>query len=157
MNQGSKAMLMGLGRTPRRVLPETFNGTLPAGCGQPHVFLPGTLVVEAASYETDTALPGRVAAWQDLADWPLVILVDNAHAATINLQEFLWTVFTRFEPAADIHAGQSTVRRFHVGLQQPIVIDCRMKPWYPPVLEVDAATKAKVDAKIGGMLPARWR
>jgi len=157
VNQGSKAMLMGLGRTPRRVLPETFNGTLPAGCGQPHVFLPGTLVVEAASYETDTALPGRVAAWQDLADWPLVILVDNAHAATINLQEFLWTVFTRFEPAADIHAGQSTVRRFHVGLQQPIVIDCRMKPWYPPVLEVDAATKAKVDAKIGGMLPARWR
>jgi hypothetical protein len=31
-----------------------------------------------------------------------------------------------------------------------------MKPWYPQVLEVDDATKRKVDEKIGTTLPRRW-
>ena len=50
-----------------------------------------------------------------------------------------------FEPAADIHAKGQAVRRFHVGLEPPIVFDCRMKPWYTDVLEVDAATRRRVD------------
>ncbi|MCF6290838.1 MAG: UbiD family decarboxylase [Desulfobacterales bacterium] len=158
VNKGSKAMLMGLGKEKQRQLPETFTGSLPpAGCKRPKAYLPGTLVVEGSPYDQDKGLAGRLANWQGLADWPLVILVDDSHAATGNLQEFLWTVFTRFEPAADIHAADSTVTRFHVGLREPVVIDCRMKPWYPPILEVDPETRARVDARIGSMVPARWR
>ena len=74
------------------------------------------------------------------------MLVDDTDAATASLQEFLWTIFTRFEPAADIHGKGQEVRRFHVGLTAPLVFDCRMKPWYTEVLEVDPATKAQVDA-----------
>ena len=58
--------------------------------------------------------------------------------------------------AGDIHAASSGVNRFHVGLTPPIIIDCRMKPWYPHILEVDDATKRKVDQKIASILPARW-
>jgi UbiD family decarboxylase len=155
VNKGSKAMLMGLGKA-RRTLPEVFEGELPAGCSNPEAYLPGTLVVEGGSYKYDQDLPKRLAAHEMLADWPVVMLVDNTRAATVSLQEFLWTFFTRFEPAADIHAASSGVNRFHVGLTAPIVIDCRMKPWYPEVLEVDDATRRKVDARIADILPARW-
>jgi len=44
---------------------------------------------------------------------------------------FLWTTFTRFEPAADIHAAGHRVVRNHIAYEPPIVIDARMKPWYP--------------------------
>lgn len=156
VNKGSKGLMMGLGAEPKRQLPVHFAGQLPAGCGNPKVYLPGTLVVEGSGYRLDPELPKKIAAHQPLADWPVVLLVDNVKAATVSLQEFLWSFFTRFEPAADIHAASTAVDRFHVGLTAPIVFDCRMKPWYPEVLEVDAETRAKVDARIGRILPARW-
>ncbi|MDA8163760.1 MAG: UbiD family decarboxylase [Desulfobacteraceae bacterium] len=158
VNKGSKAMLLGLGRKPRRVLPETFRGELPAGCSEPRVYLPGTLVVQGGGYGEEPDLPIRLAASPSLAEWPVVVLVDDARAATSGLQEFLWTFFTRFEPAADIHGAASPlVRRFHTGLEPPVVFDCRMKPWYPHVLEVDPETRRKVDEKIKDLLPSRWR
>jgi len=92
-----------------------------------------------------------------LADWQVVVLVDDARAATENLQEFLWTVFTRFEPAADIHAAATELRRFHPTLTPPIIFDCRLKPWYPEVLEVDEKTRRMVDEKISEILPSRYR
>ncbi|MGV1100958.1 UbiD family decarboxylase [Thiovibrio sp. JS02] len=157
VNNGSKAMLMGLGKEVRRVLPESFQGELPQGCANPLVFLPGTLVVQGKSYAEEKDLPGRLAQCPALADWPVVLLVDDTRAATCNLQEFLWTFFTRFEPAADIHAASTGAQRFHVGLTPPIVFDCRMKPWYPHILEVDPKTKQLVDGKIQDILPARYR
>jgi len=157
VNQGSKAMMMGLGQQPIRTLPEAFSGELPAGVSRPTAFLPGTLVVEGTPYERDRDLPARLAASPSLSPWPVVVLVDDANLATTNLQRFLWTLFTRFEPAADLHGAATTVQRFHVGLTAPIVFDCRMKPWYPHILEVDPTTKRQVDARIDRLLPAAWR
>ena len=157
VNNGSKAMMMGLGKEPRRILPESFHGELPQGCGRAEVFLPGTLVVQGEGFVAQPELPARLAHCPALADWQVVVLVDDAHAATENLQEFLWTVFTRFEPAADIHAAATELRRFHPGLTPPIIFDCRLKPWYPEVLAVDEKTKRLVDEKIGDILPLRFR
>jgi 4-hydroxybenzoate decarboxylase subunit C len=156
VNKGSKAMLMGLGKQ-QRDLPREFSGNLPPDCGPAKVFLPGTLVVQGESYADNPKLGEMLANWPGLADWPMVVLVDSTAAATENIQEFLWTFFTRFEPAADIHAKEQQVRRFHVGLNPPIIFDCRMKPWYTEVLEVDPATKALVDSKFAKIIPARWR
>ena len=156
VNKGSKAMLLGLGREPVRDLPETFEGSLPDYLTHPKVFLPGTLVVQGSDYEAEPELANKAANWQGLADWPAIILVDDSGAATLNLQEFLWTFFTRFEPAADIHGAEESVARFHVGLKPPIVFDCRMKPWYTDILEVDPGTKQKVDARIHEILGPKW-
>jgi len=154
VNSGSKAMLMGLGREAKRILPEEFRAQLPRDCTAARAYLPGTLVIEGAAYDRDRELPARLAAEPALADWPVVVLVDDLAAACANLQEFIWSFFTRFEPAADIHAaGSGAVRRFHLGLEPPVVFDCRMKPWYPPVLEVDPVTKKLVDEKMGRILP----
>jgi 3-polyprenyl-4-hydroxybenzoate decarboxylase len=157
VNKGSKAMIMGLGSDKRRDLPRQFTGDLPPGSKNPLVFLPGTLVVEGEDYPSSPQLAAGIAGWPGLQGWPVVLLVDNTAEATCSMQEFLWTFFTRFEPAADIHAAATSVRRFHVGLEPPIVIDCRMKPWYTEVLEVDRATKELVDAKMARIIPGRWR
>lgn len=157
VNNGSKALLMGLGREVRNELPTSFHGELPRGCRAALAFLPGTLVVEVATYGAEKELPNRVAGDAVFADWPVVLLVDNLKEATENMQEFVWTFFTRFEPAADIYSSHQSITRFHVGLKHPIVFDCRMKPWYPHVLEVDPDTKKLVDNKIDSVLPANLR
>jgi UbiD family decarboxylase len=156
VNKGSKAMLLGLGEQQRE-LPRAFSGDLPPGCERPTVFLPGTLVVQGTRYADNPKLGAMLANWEGVSGWPVIVLVDSTAAATENMQEFLWHFFTRFEPAADIHASEQQVRRFHVGLTPPIVFDCRMKPWYTEVLEVAPATKALVDSKFDKIIPAKWR
>jgi UbiD family decarboxylase len=157
VNKGSKAMMLGLGQAKRRQLPVAFSGALPPVCSRPCAYLPGTLVVQGADYGAAPRLAEEIAQSPGVADWPVIVLVDSTEAATCSLQEFLWTLFTRFEPANDIYGRTQTVQRFHVGLQPPIVFDCRMKPWYTEVLEVDPATKQLVDEKIATMLPSQFR
>ncbi len=157
VNKGSKAMIMGLGKETIRELPRSFSGELPSGCSHPKVFLPGTLVIQGTGYDDNPNLAEQLAKSEKVSDWPVILLVDNTSEATYSMQEFLWTFFTRFEPAADIHGAASNVNRFHVGLTPPIVFDCRMKPWYTEVLEVDEATKVKVDSKYNKIIPGRWR
>jgi len=157
VNMGSKAMLLGLGRDKRRELPVEFRGDLPSSCRRARMFLPGTLVVEGAPYRDDRDLAARLATWEGLAAVPVAILVDDVPAATASLQEFLWTVFTRFEPANDVYAASRFVHRFHIGLTEPVVIDCRLKPWYTEVLAVDETTKKKVDARLPELLPPALR
>jgi len=146
VNEGSKAIFLALGG-PKRDLPEAYEGGLPPGARRVEVFAPGCLVVEGEPYEGHEDLAGRIAAHEGLAPWPLTVLVDDAEEATASAELFLWTTFTRMEPAADLHGKASRVERFHVGLEGPVVIDARMKPWYPEVMEVDEPTKDLVDRR----------
>ncbi|MDH4318665.1 MAG: UbiD family decarboxylase, partial [Desulfobulbaceae bacterium] len=156
VNKGSKAMMLGLGREKIRELPREFTGSLPRDCTRPKPFLPGTLVVQGKPYSESPDLGTDLAAHPGLDAWPVIVLVDSTGETTKNTQEFLWTFFTRFEPAADIHAAASRTHRFHVGLEQPVVFDCRMKPWYTDILEVDPETKQLVDSKIDKIIPPKW-
>ena len=157
VNKGSKAMLMGLGKDKIRELPVSFDSDLPSGCSKPVVFMPGTLVIQGCSYKSEPDLPTQLAQKDGLKNWPVILLVDNSEDATCSMQEFIWTFFTRFEPAADIYGAATSVKRFHVGLEAPIVFDCRMKPWYTEVLEVDHRTRAIVDEKFERIIPRQWR
>ncbi len=157
VNKGSKAMMMGLGKEKIRELPTDFSGNLPPHCRKVKAYLPGTLIIECANYESMPNLGTEIAKNEALKDWPAILLVDNLEGATCSTQEFLWTFFTRFEPAADIFGAKTTVQRFHVGLTPPIVFDCRMKPWYTDILEVDEATRKLVDSRIHKILPSSLR
>jgi 3-polyprenyl-4-hydroxybenzoate decarboxylase len=148
VNHGSKGVLVGVGPALRE-LPRSFSGTLPPYTRKASVFCPGCLVVEGDSFETAQGLPSQLAQADATREWPLVVLVDNAEKATASPSAFLWTTFTRFEPAADIHAADTAVRRNHVAFTPPIVIDARMKPWYPKEVECDPDTARLVDQ--------RWR
>lgn len=157
VNKGSKAMMMGLGKDKVRELPTEFSGNLPPHCRKLKAHLPGTLVIETTDYESMPDLAAEIAKNEALQQWPCILLVDNLDGATCSTQEFLWTFFTRFEPAADIHGASTSVQRFHVGLEPPIVFDCRMKPWYTDILEVDDATRKLVDSRIVKILPNSLR
>ena len=129
-----------------RKLPRSFQGSLPRGARHPTVYCGGVLVIQGPEYSTDTALPGILAQHPDLQEWPLIVLVDNAKQATRSDPRFIWTAFTRFEPAADLHA-QSRVHRHHLVYSGPIVLDARMKPGYPDELFCDPDTAKTVDQR----------
>jgi 4-hydroxybenzoate decarboxylase subunit C len=130
LNHGSKALLLGVGE-PVRSLPGSYDGGVIPGIQDARMYCKGCLVVAGASFTEDPELAARLAetATEQLARWPLVILADDA-AIVGNQTAFLWTVFTRFNPATDIHA-QSRVEKNHIAYRLPIIIDARMKPGYP--------------------------
>jgi UbiD family decarboxylase len=134
VNEGSKGVWLGLG-DPIRTLPRTFQASvLPSGVREARVFCPGCLVITGPSYADDPEAAARLAAAPAFADWPLVVLSDDAARATASSMNFLWTTFTRFEPAADLHAADRRLVRNHIAFVGPVLIDGRMKPWYPKEL-----------------------
>ena len=134
VNRGSKGVWLGLG-DPVRELPGEFSAAeLPAGVDDVRVFCRGCLVVGAASAADDPDLPARVAPHPAFRGWPLVVLTDDAERAARSAMNFLWTTFTRFEPAADVHAASTRVVRNHLARTAPIVIDARLAPSFPDEL-----------------------
>jgi UbiD family decarboxylase len=154
VNRGSKGVLLGLG-APRRELPREPRGPLPNGFGRAVVFCAGCLVVGGPAYAVEPQAALRLAQAPVLAGWPLVVLVDDAEAAARSPADFLWTTFTRFEPAGDLHARSQSVARCHVGLEPPIVVDARKKPGLPAELFVDDATAALVTRRWREYFPVR--
>jgi len=147
VNLGSKGVLLGLG-DPVRDLPADFmSSAVPAGIKRVRVFCPGCLVVDGPGFAIEPDAAGRVARDPAFVDWPLVVLTDDADRATASSINFLWTTFTRFEPAADIYSAAQRVVRHHVSYTAPMVIDARMKPPYPKELFCDEDTAALVDRR----------
>lgn len=150
VNEGSKGVWLGLG-DPVRELPRQFAPPEPppADVTDVRVFCGGCLVVGTRSYADDPQAPSRIAGHPAFAGWPLIVISDEVERATRSDLNFLWTTFTRFEPAADIHSATQRVVRHHLSYEMPIVIDARMKPWYPKEVSCDPRTAATVTA--------RWR
>ncbi len=150
LHEGSRGLWLGLG-PPIRTLP----GDVPAdpGPGVAHaaVFCRGCLVVDGKSYEADPTWARTMAAAG--SPFPLVVLVDDAQRTASSTTRFLWTVFTRFEPAADIVAAKERIVRNQVVRSGTIVIDARMKPTYPAELHTDPETARRVTDGWGRWFP----
>jgi 3-polyprenyl-4-hydroxybenzoate decarboxylase len=129
-NQGSKAIMLGLGSPVRELPGEYSSGPLP-GIEKVKPFCKGCLMVSGKGYEDDPQLAAAVVreGAAQLAEWPLLVLVDDAGSIG-ERQSFLWTVFTRFDPAWDMFA-EHRVENNKIRYSGPVVIDARMKPWYP--------------------------
>jgi len=146
INQGSKGVLLGVG-DPRRALPETFEGNPRADVEAVVVFTPGCLVVQGPSYEDDPQAAERIVSDPAFADWPMLVLSDDAARAARSSMNFLWTTFTRFNPATDLHASDVRLIHHHAAFEAPILIDARMKPGYPDELFCDPDTARTVDRR----------
>jgi UbiD family decarboxylase len=155
VNEGSKGVWLGLG-DPVRDLPQTFSPPVapPSDVTDVRVFCGGCLVVGARPFADDPQAPSRIAAHPAFTGWPLVVVSDEPGRATRSDMNFLWTTFTRFEPAADIHAATQRVVRHHISYEPPIVIDARMKPWYPKEVSCDPETAATVTRRWKEYFPA---
>jgi menaquinone biosynthesis decarboxylase len=147
VNEGSKAIMLGLGEAVRE-LPREFQGSLPPGVSRAEVFCAGCLVVQGRPYAEDEEQAARLVQAQPFANWPLIILHDDASVAH-SVPDFLWSTWTRFEPAADIYAAETIVRRHHLSYRAPVLIDARKKPDLPDELIVRQDISELVDR--------RWR
>lgn len=147
VNYGSKCILIGVGPAVRE-LEREFSGELPAGISAAEPFCSGCLVVECSPYESEKELAKRIAKWPAFQKWELIVLHDAVECAR-TAGKFLWATWTRFDPASDIYAHEVYVQNNHIGYTAPVVIDARMKPWYPKEVEPADETVALVDR--------RWR
>ncbi len=147
INHGSKAMLVGVGEA-KRELKHEFSGELPNNIKRAKVFCGGCLVLEGETYAENEELGEQIAKSGKFDDWQFVVLHDSADFAK-STDKFLWATWTRFNPSTDIYAKEAKVVNNHITYNAPIVIDARMKPWYPAEVEV------RVD--IAKLVDARWR
>ncbi|MDQ3472605.1 MAG: UbiD family decarboxylase, partial [Acidobacteriota bacterium] len=149
VNEGSKAILLGLGEAVRE---------LPRDVKRAEVFCGGCLVIEGTPYAEDPAQATRLAREEVFAGWPFVVLHDDASVAR-KTADFLWATWTRFEPAADIYAAETKIVRHHLSYSTPIVVDARMKPGYPAELIVRPDIGELVDKRWHEYFPdgANWK
>lgn len=133
VNEGSKGVWLGLGE-PVRELPREFTAAVPPGVADVRVFCAGCLVVGTEDYAAEPDAATRIARERAFEDWPLIVITDDAKRTAASSMNFLWTTFTRFEPAADIHAAERRIVRNHIVYRGPVVIDARLKPGFPKEL-----------------------
>ncbi len=152
VNQGSKGILVGVGEA-KRDLPRAFTGELPAGGLAAAPYCAGCLALAGPSYIRDPDYARQLAQDPAVADWPLIFLVDDTRIVERNIT-FLWSTFTRFEPAADTYAASTWLRRHHLCFTPPVVLDCRKKPGYPDELIADEEVSDKVTRRWSEYFPA---
>lgn len=151
INHGSKAMLVGVGEK-RKELKREFVGELPNFVIKAEVFCGGCLVLEVDSYASDNErvyenkLGKRIAECGKFDEFEIVILHDSIEFAR-STDKFLWATWTRFNPSTDIFAKSIKVVNNHITYTSPVVIDARMKDWYPKEVEVREDIKQLVDKR----------
>lgn len=145
INHGSKAMLVGVGDA-KRELKREFSGSLPEGIGKAKPFCGGCLVLEASSYDDDQEIGRRIAECGEFDEWQVVVLHDSIEYCE-STEKFLWATWTRFNPSTDIFAKSQKVTNNHISYDSPIVIDARMKSWYPDEVEVRSDISDLVDKR----------
>jgi hypothetical protein len=106
-------------------------------------------VIGGPAYEEDPDAAQRFVSSQIFQEWQLLVLTDEPERAAASTLGFLWTTFTRFEPAADIHAAEKKVVRNHICYGSPILIDARLKPDFPDELFCSE--------EVSGLVTKRWR
>lgn len=150
VNEGSKGVWLGLG-DPVRELPREFRPAVapPPEVSDVRVFCGGCLVVGGPPHGQDPEAAARLAAHPAFAGWPLLVLTEEPARAAASSINFLWTTFTRFEPAADVHAARVEVIRSQLSYTPPVLIDARLKPGFPGELFCDPDTAA--------LVTRRWR
>ena len=155
LNEGSKVVIAAVG-PPRRELPDTLPGDLrlPTPFSRPRVCPPGVLVVQGPQCAeqngtAEDAVERFCAAFNSrdaINRFPLIVIVDDSDFTARSLDNFLWVVFTRSDPAADVYGIEPFIRQKHWGCRGSLVVDARIKTGYAPPLVEDPQVTRKVDA-----------
>jgi 4-hydroxy-3-polyprenylbenzoate decarboxylase len=166
LNQGSKVVIAAVGPAVRELptaLPsDPSELKLGDGFRDARVALPGVLVVSGPKFVADAQgrddavrrFAARFSPVDAINRWPLVVVADDAEFTARTLNNFLWTTFTRSNPAPDICGiGEFTVDK-HWGCRGALVIDARAKPHHAPPLIEDPEIERRVErlAERGGPL-----
>ncbi|QDT77571.1 4-hydroxybenzoate decarboxylase subunit C [Gimesia maris] len=149
-NSGSKVVMAAAGPVKRKLPTEIpADCSLPAGFSHPCLCRPGIVAVKASAYQEHNQDLRRFSAElpssHSLNQFPLIVLVDDSEFTAASLNNFLWTVFTRSNPASDIDGIDAFTENKHWGCRGALVIDARIKPWHAPPLIEDPEITRRVD------------
>ncbi|HRP59431.1 MAG TPA: UbiD family decarboxylase, partial [Vicingus sp.] len=147
VNQGSKVVIAAVGDVKRSLVD---NCTIDNG----KLVMPGVIALnsdaftnyENAQKELET-LNSKLETI-NLEGVMIILLVNDANFVAENLNNFLWTTFTRSNPANDIYGINSFTKHKHWGCNGPLIIDARIKPHHAPPLIKNIEIEKKVD-KLG--------
>lgn len=168
LNQGSKLLWAAAGEPRRRLAVEMPRlCQLPEGFGDVRLFAPGVLVCRGPRHaaprgEQDAALRSlaeRLEGCMPCRDNPqastplsllepeiaLLVVVDDVEFACASWDNFLWTAFTRSDPATDLYGVREFLRCKHWGCSGPLLMDARIKAFHAPPLEEDPDVARRVE------------
>ena len=154
-NTGSKVVIAATGEPIRKLGTEVPSRLqLPFGYSEPKVCLPGVLAIRSPKFNANSSErtdPSHGQFCQAFAPnaiegFPLIVLVDDSEFTSTTLNNFLWVVFTRSNPATDIEGIGQFIEHKHWACRGSLVIDARIKPHHAPPLIEDPETTKKVDA-----------
>ncbi len=163
LNLGSKLIISVCGPPIRELGTGLPSVLLPYGFKNLKLFAPGILVVEGPKHlnkrgeqdENIKALADFLKNFKDkLKNYPLIVVVDDSDFTSKSWDNFLWITFTRSNPATDIYGLEETHKSKHWACKECMIIDARLKSYYPPPLEEDPKVVKKIKelAKKGGPL-----
>jgi 4-hydroxy-3-polyprenylbenzoate decarboxylase len=150
-NEGSKVVVAAAGpaiRTLPTELPSDLR--LPESYSNPQICLPGILAIEPPKFGSAKNAASdfcqSLSPQESINQFPFIVLVDDAEFTARTLNNFLWTVFTRSNPATDIDGIGAKTEHKHWGCSGSLVIDARIKSHHAPPLIEDSNVTSKVDA-----------
>ncbi len=144
INQGSKVVIAAVGDKKRDLLDSGANDSS-------NMLIPGVLAMDAQPFTTyenaEKEIKNLAASLssENLDGIMLIILTDDASFIEASLNNFLWTTFTRSNPANDIYGVDAFTKHKHWGCNGPLIIDARRKPHHAPDLIPDAKVEKRVD------------
>ena len=153
-NKGSKLVVVATGQ-PIRELPTNIPSgiNLPDGFHDPQIAMPGVLVINGPKFDAEKGQSDlkRFTESFDLESplnrFPLITIVDDSQFCTKTLNNWIWSTFTRSNPAIDVSGIAASTVDKHWGCGGSLVIDARTKPNHAPPLIEDPEVMAKVDAR----------
>lgn len=151
LNQGSKVVFAAYGPVLRKLataIPE--HATHLRSFYNPQIAIPGVLVFETNAFSTyDIArdemqtLEAQLSAIE-LSQIAMIIIADQSEFVAANLNNFVWSTFTKCNPSHDIYGVQSFMHNKHWGCKGPLVMDARTKPHHAPALEKEPSVEQRV-------------
>ena len=150
LNSGSKLVIAAAGEKRRELANQLPDMKLPIGYENPKMVMAGVLAITGPNYIGTDKTSGDVLGFEFRTEGlQLVIIADDSEFTSANMNNFLWTTFTKSNPSHDIHGVMSFTKNKHWGCKGPLVIDARTKPHHAPALQFDSEIEKRVD-KLGG-------
>jgi 4-hydroxy-3-polyprenylbenzoate decarboxylase len=152
INSGSKVVIAAAGPKLRNLISSIpAQIKLPDGFDNVKLPMPGVLSITATAFSNYEMAAKEINELcnalqsQDLNEVALIVLCDNSDFCAQNINNFVWTTFTKSNPSHDIYGVNSFTKFKHWGCHGPLIIDARKKPFHAPDLILNPATEKKVD------------
>jgi 4-hydroxy-3-polyprenylbenzoate decarboxylase len=149
INSGSKVVFAANGVVKRK-LGNTFPNCLVELGGK--LVMPGVVAIQTKAFtsydeahkELDVINEKLRNFENELNQFPIIVLCDDAAFTAEKLNNFLWVTFTRCNPSHDIYGVNRFTENKHWGCSS-VIFDARIKPHNAPVLVLDEKVERRVD------------